>query len=137
MEQQRAREEGRLEGREEGRLEEQRKAIHIFISEFLAEGISAGKILEKLQKNFWGGCTISQNAARLKFDTKSSRNCSKYSVRAYCISEAFASILKRFLYLLLLSPAPLHPYMDAMVMLIPSYIYPRSQPIPPFYNPYL
>ncbi|MCI9135015.1 MAG: hypothetical protein HFI31_12640 [Lachnospiraceae bacterium] len=40
LEQQRAREEGReegrLEGQEEGRLEEQRKAIHIFISEFLA-----------------------------------------------------------------------------------------------------
>ena len=66
MEQQRAREEGRLEGREEGRLEgqeegrleEQRKAIHIFISEFLAEGISAGKILEKLQKNY--GLTAEQ-----------------------------------------------------------------------------
>lgn len=58
LEQQRAREEGRLEGQEEGRLEEQRKAIHIFISEFLAEGISAGKILQKLQKNY--GLTAEQ-----------------------------------------------------------------------------
>ena len=62
LEQQRAREEGReegrLEGQEEGRLEEQRKAIHMFISEFLAKGISAGKILQKLQKNY--GLTAEQ-----------------------------------------------------------------------------
>ncbi len=43
---------------EEGRLEEQRKGIHIFISEFLAERVSSDKILAKLQKNY--GLTLEQ-----------------------------------------------------------------------------
>lgn len=54
LEQQKAREEGRLEGR----LDEQRKAIQIFISEFLEENVSSDRILAKLQKNY--GLTLEQ-----------------------------------------------------------------------------